>query len=345
MRDFIFIKTMPLHFGFEHFLNVSLPINEVKSIQSEANGDFNTSHPDLIACYVLLEEKKALGRFAFYHNKNLSYQEKTAICLGSYQCDNDDEAASFLLNKAQEEAVNLGFNYIIGPMNGSTWENYRFNRQQSNESFLMDINLPIYYNDQFQKTGFEPISSYVSNIDNSLEHNLERLDKMQKYYQGKGAIIKPIDMSNLERDLYRIAVFCNIAFRKNFLFTPIRPEDFVEKYIKIRDYLDPDFVSIVENRYHQIEGLFFALPDPFASSEKTLIIKTIACRPHSTFRGISTYLVRKANQLAAQKGYKKIIHAFMKTDNLSQNASKNLATTLHQEYALYGLDLAKNHRI
>jgi len=335
MSNLIFIKTRPNHFGYSYFTDLPNVIYG----EDHQGVTFDASNPYLESCYVLLRDQNPVGRFAIYKNPNLKYQSQVAVCIGSYECIDDFEIAQELLQHAKEVCVEMGYNYAIGPMNGSTWDNYRFSLESDNAPFFMDLNQHCYYNEQFLKTGFGKIADYRSNIVADLKYDCDQLEKFENHYRSKGAIFRNIDASNADVELYKIATFCNKAFANNFLFTEIDPMQFVKKYIQVFEHIDNDLIWIVEDHVGEMHALFFAIPDFNDATGKTLIIKTMACLPDSKFRGVTTYLVRKTNQLAKAKGYQKIIHALFIKDNLSQMISNKLATACHKEYALYGINL------
>jgi len=335
MSQLVVIKTNPGLFGFSCFFELPFLIygQEKKDIH------FDEGNPYLRACYVLLQGEVPVGRFALYNNTDLHFAENKALCIGAYECIDDLGISTYLLEYAKKVCVEAGYNYAIGPMNGSTWDNYRFSLENKKDPFFMDLNQHCYYNEQFLKTGFGKIAEYRSNIDEDLKYDSTQLDKFETYYKSKGARFRHLDVSNVEVELFRIAEFCNLAFANNFLFTPIKPMQFVKKYIKMAAVFDSELIWIVENSVGKIQAILFAIPDYNDQSGNTLVLKTMASLPNTSFKGVTTYLARKTNQLAKAKGYQKIIHALFIKDNFSQKASLKYATGCHKDYALYGINL------
>jgi L-amino acid N-acyltransferase YncA len=58
--------------------------------------------------------------------------------------------------------------------------------------------------------------------------------------------------------------------------------------------------------------------------------------PDSKYKGIGSYLTIKVIQIAKQKGYKRIIHAFMIADNNSVKISEKHEIETFKRYTLYG---------
>jgi len=283
------------------------------------------------SAYVMKQKDRVVGRFALYVNPALKYAGQPTITIGSYACVNDSYIASQLLKRAEDLSSELGYNYIIGPMNGSTWQTHRFTYKSTGRKFCLDLSNPDYYNSQFSKGGYDIIGRYYSTMDKTFDDRPTSLT--DAHWKSKGLTIRNIRMNELEIELERIATFSNDAFSDNFLFTPIATRHFVEKYIKLAGIMDPQHIWICEDRSGVMQAILFAIPD-FQNS-KQLVVKTGAVRKGSPCRGITTYIFRKITQTAKEAGYTSVVHAFMHEENLSFKTSKYHGHPV-QEYLLYG---------
>lgn len=293
----------------------------------------------LEGCYLLEKDGETVGRFALYENPHLKYKEQLACCLGSYECVDDTEISHELLISATKKAKELGYSYLIGPMEGSTWNIYRFSDHNQYPNFFMEPFHHAYYPDQFKEFGFSVIAEYVSNLDEEVNVPEKDIDSFEEYYKAKGAQFRFLRMDDLENDLRKIARFSNDAFQHNFLFTPIDEDDFVTKYLRIKNYFDPALVMIVEDENNEIEALSFSIKDFNKSRGKSLIIKSLARRNDSKLRGIGAYLIQKTYQLARANGYDNVIHALMIKDNASKKISENYHGANYKSYSLFGLEI------
>jgi len=295
----------------------------------------------LEACYVLLENGMVKGRLAFYENPKLFFKGEKAACIGSYECVDESNFSGILINYAKDLAKKKGYDYLIGPMEGSTWNNHRFSINDDKPPFFMEASHHRYYPKQFLKAGFSVISDYFSNQDEKLEVDLLQLQKFETHYLNKGAVFRNLNPNDLENEFKKIAKFSLDAFSDNFLFSPISLEDFIAKYKKIEPLIDPNLVWIVENATGEIEAFIFSVLDHFdkINGNKTLIIKSMARKRDSKFKGIGSYLAAKTIALAKEQGFKKIIHAFMIKDNASKLISEKYADAPFKTYALYGISL------
>src|SRR2546427_708346 len=110
------IKTYPgdeTFFFFDKVLeNIYPPGIKKENIQDEYFFD----------AFVIFDNEKPVGRAALYLNPYLFYEEKICACIGNYECVNDENISAALINAACEEAEMLGVEFVVGPMNGSTWD-------------------------------------------------------------------------------------------------------------------------------------------------------------------------------------------------------------------------------
>ena len=293
----------------------------------------------LEGCYVLQKKGIPVGRFAFYENPNLAYKNEKVCTIGSFECIDDLELSQQLLSHAVKLAKAQGYTFIIGPMEGSTWNNYRFSDHNDFPNFFMEPFHHACYPEQFRNFGFTPIASYISNLDRDLKFEKEKIEKFEAFYLEKGAKFRNLDMANMEDELCKIARFNNHAFRNNFLFTPISENDFVQKYSQYSDYFNPGLIWIVEDENNEIQALSFSIKDYLNRTEESLIIKSLARRNDSPYRGIGSYLVQKTYQLAVEQGYTSIIHALMIKDNASVSISEKHDAADYKSYSLYGYKL------
>jgi hypothetical protein len=292
-----------------------------------------------MGCYVLQRNDDVVGRFALYNNPSLTYKEKKAATIGSYECIDDVATSYQLLTHAKKIAKDAGFEYLIGPMEGSTWNNYRFTDAISEDVFFMEpYHLP-YYPAQFLEFGFEKIASYFSNMADEIVYDPSTLVEMEKAFSAAGMFLRTINLEKLSEDLAKISDFCNEAFEDNFLFTPIPKDDFVEKYIRFKKYFDPDFIFISEDETGKMNGLFFPIKDYCDQSGKRFVLKTMARLKNAPFRGMVEYLGQKTIKKAIEKGFSTAIHAFILEDNVSVEMSRRFGGSAYKTHSLYGLEL------
>ncbi len=284
---------------------------------------------------VLMDHKRPVGRFTLYENTELRYKGEKTVVLGSYECVDTPEAHKALLGLAEHLAVKRFASWIIGPMEGSIWERYRFRTAHRQPAFLFEPDQVRAYPAHWEKNGFVPVMDYLSNIDRTMRFDEVQLDRMYDKYRKNGAVIRSFDMNRVDSELEKLAHLSNEAFSGGFLFTPVPLKIFVEKYVQVLPMMDPELTYLVEAPDGRLDAFLFVIPDAYDPTGRTLIIKSMAVRRGSPYRGIATWLARHLNRVAGQKGFTAVIHALMRADNLSVNASHRYTNECYARYKLY----------
>lgn len=332
------IRTLP---GAEDF---ALFEGLVDQLYEKGSPRFNLGHDPidqhLEGCYILLKDGLPQGRYTFYENPELYYLRDSVACMGSYECVPDIKVAKTMIKHAKKLAKAKGHDWLIGPMEGSTWNNYRFSDHNSQPNFFMEPYHHTYYKSHFRGCGFNAIASYTSHLKEGLDFDEQWIAAFEKDLSRKGARFRNLDMENLESDLLRIAEFSIEAFSGNFLYSPIDPEDFVAKYLSLKTYFTPELVLIIEDAQREIQALSFSIKDFQDPTGQSVIIKSMAKKTNSPFNGVGKYLAEKTYQVASELGYTKAIHALMHEENSSAHISKKDFTgDPYKTYSLYGLRL------
>ncbi len=331
---FQLVKTLPGDASFHLFESLAERLYPAEVLRLKGLEGIN--HSLLRSAYVLLQDGTAVARCCLYHNPALSYQEKKAACIGNFESIHDSGCSNELFRRVIADAKADAAEYIIGPMNGSTWDTYRLGTTQGQANFFLEPYYPSYYPALFTAAGFEPIAHYLSNRDDEKDLHEERIRELEKRFVEKGMSFRNIDLQHYEAELEKLYAFCMDAFRNNFLFTPLPKEAFLEKYLKLKPYIDPQYVIIAEDAERNIAGFIFCLENRYDTKQKGIIIKTIARHPSVRYGGMGNVLGSKFKRRAMENGYQYIIHAFMIESNASRILSQHFSGSTFKEYELYG---------
>lgn len=337
MPDRVLLKVQPNELAFQLFEAVPANVYATDSLRLQQTDGINKAF--LVECWVVLRNEIPVARLAIYNNPQLVYNKQQAGCIGSYECENDAETACIILQKAFEQLKELKLSYVIGPMNGSTWDNYRFSTHHNTAPFLLEPHHHLYYNDQFRDNGFEVISNYTSSFDTALPHNLPELLEREHHFTALGVTIRSINLEQFEHELERLYPFVTEAFQTNFLYTPIEWESFRDKYKEALKIIDPNFVLIAENAEQEPIGFVFAYQNLYCKTEKQLVIKTIARSYNKKWSGLGHVIANQVISNAKQYGFSALIHAFMIQEATSTEISRNFSGEVYKHYALYGCQL------
>lgn len=337
MSEQTLIKTHPDEQSFQLFEAVPANVYPADSLRLKQTDGLNRSF--LVECWVVMRDEIPVARLAIYNNPYLLFNGQKAGCIGNYECENNPETARLILQKAIERLKDLSFSFVIGPMNGSTWDNYRFSTHHNAAPFLLEPYHHLYYNDQFRENGLEVIAGYTSSFDTSLPHNLPELVELERHFSALGVIVRSIDLTKFEQELERLYPFVTAAFQTNFLYTPVEWELFRDKYMEAVKIIHPNYVLIAEDIQQQLIGFVFAYQNHYCITEKQLVIKTIARSYDKQWSGLGHVIANQVILNAKKDGFTALIHAFMIQEATSTAISRNFSGEVYKNYALYGCRL------
>lgn len=262
--------------------------------------------------------------------------------VGHFAAD-DAPGAAMLLDAACDALRAADCTVAIGPMDGSTWQRYRLVTEAGPEPpFFLEPANPASWPGYFTAAGFVECARYCSALNSDLAQQDERADSRWGAFREAGITIRPIDLDAFRAELRKIYAVAEVAFRDNFLFTPMREQAFVEQYEHLRPYLDPALVLLAEHDGRTV-GFSFGIPDVLEAaagrSSRTAIIKTLAILPERRrYAGLGSVLTARTQAEARDAGYGRCIHALMHESNHSTALSARTARVMRR-YALYSRTL------
>jgi hypothetical protein len=288
--------------------------------------------------FIVYKKGVCSGRIAVYFNPHLQNEEKKLYTIGCIETIDDMNCFTQLLESAKKYIIENGGHSIIGPLNGSTWNSYRFTHQTKATPFLLEPITPNYYIDFFIKYGFKEIATYYSQKSDSIITNKERVANLFQHYEKNGVSFHEFDKSNAEKEFKSIATLCNKAFRHNLLFSPISEEKFVEKMMPVLEIMNPTYTILAKHK-NEVVGFIFAYQDLINRDHKSIIVKTLARDIDGEYKGMGTILSSLAMEQAKKDGFVSCIHALMRENNSSRNVSAKFNSSVFRQYSLYELTL------
>ena len=334
------IQTMPSEDSFVHFKNVPFQIYNKKELELFQLHQLEKEF--LKVCLVVLDNKTPKARVGIYFNPHLNSGGKVVATLGAYECVDKEKYWRLVLKESIKICKENGANLIIGPMSGSTWNDYRFmdNVNAQEDVFFGEAYNSLAYPSHFRALGFERAASFYSFIDKNPEFRGIAVKESKRSFENNGIKIRSINLDSYEEELKKIHEFCNEAFSTNFLFSPTTQEKFLDKFIPLKPIIDPRFVLIAEHN-NKLVGVVFCFHDHYKKTKKRLIIKTLARKNEKKYSGIGKLLSHMAVKNAREEGYEEIVHALMHMDNFSVSLSKNSMGREFKNYSLFKMDIDK----
>ncbi len=284
---------------------------------------------------VTTDGEEIIGKLVVYRNPYIRVNDTSTIAFG-YLDAIHDEVANQLFSQLTIIAKEQLCKQIIGPINGSTWHNYRLMDTETPAPFLgEEVTKPL-HTDYLKSNGFSVLKHYESNIVASNTFSEDFILEKENEISDKGWVIRRINTENLDNELYNLAVFSNESFKHNFLFSPIKEDDFLKKYTPFISHIDTSYIRLIENHKGELQAVLLAYENLWNNS-KELIIKTVARHPNTKIKGLGSYLSHKATMLAFENNITTVIHAYIAKENdASVNISKEkLGASTYRTYSLY----------
>lgn len=251
----------------------------------------------------------------------------------------DPTAAGALLADACTRLTSEGVQLAIGPVNGSTWQSYRFVTWSSGEApFFMEPQNPADYPQYFQRSGFTTLAKYYSAITDDLSDDQSAVAAIENKLARRGVSLRQLNLGNFEHDLEQIHSVCVESFKNNFLYCPTSQSAFISQYSAVKQLLQADLVLLAEQQ-DQVVGFVFAIANVADPCREAIIVKTLARRPERQYAGLGHLLLSNVQRQAKAMGYSRAIHALMHQANDSVALSNRYAKTIRQ-YEIFARSLS-----
>ena len=234
-----------------------------------AQKDLLTTHPfhkhSSLQCFLLYDEDKVTGRIAaiLNNNHNIANQTNDGF-FGFFDCINDNESASLLIQEAEKWLTEKGVETIIGPVNFSTNESCGLLIEgfDSRPVVMMPYNAS-YYPALLEQTGLSKKVDLIAwkwNGDNYDDRSVQLLEKLQERLKRSNITIRKINMKKFKEEADSLREVYNKAWDKNMGFVPLNDEEYDYQAKDLKMILDPDFCLVAEQD-GKIVGFGAAIPD------------------------------------------------------------------------------------
>jgi L-amino acid N-acyltransferase YncA len=277
---------------------------------------------------------------ALYQNPSLLLDNAPVVSLGAYECVDDFVVSRILFYEVLKYTrTYFPGSILIGPMEGSTWQTYRFvTSGMAQPPFLFEPFALSYYPAQWREAGFKTLMEYHSNLAFFDESDRADFTQFQRKFEEKGLVFRKLDVNDSEGELLRLAKFNLTAFQSAFLYSAISEEEFVAKNRKLIAALSPELVHLALQG-DTICGMILGYPDKLDPSGQTAVVKTLARLSGEQYRGLGDLLCARMLESLLNNGYKKMIHALIRSGNASHENSSRFFGETYKNYTLFQIKL------
>ena len=293
---------------------------------------------------IFTDENNNIGGSLYLWHNRPDYNGRKTSYIGNvniYEKYRKDEEQLF--NKVFEELKKEGIETIIGPLNGTTWNTYRYVTEKgSRKQFLLEPWNEDYSVSLFEKLDFKHLAGYISTVmegmnsdgRKNLNKKIEKLKKFDYYEDIRVESAENKDLLTVLNKVYDLTVE---AFKNNFLYSELEREIFLKMYLSYEDKIIKKFFKMLYLR-DELIGYVFGIPDytelGYKGKIDTIILKTIAVSPEYNGKGMGYILINSLIEEAEKEGYENVIYALMHESNVSKNIGLLLGNML-RKYTLF----------
>ena len=283
------------------------------------------------------------GSLHLWHNRP-DYNGRKTSYIGNvniYEKYRKDEEQLF--NKIFEELKKEGIETIIGPLNGTTWNTYRYVTEKGNgRPFLLEPWNEDYSVSLFEKLDFKHLAGYISTVMEGMNSNgrknlNKKIEKLKKFDYYKDIKVESAENKDLLTVLNKVYDLTVEAFKNNFLYSELEREIFLKMYMSYEDKIIKKFFKMLYLG-DELIGYVFGIPDyaelGYKGKIDTIILKTIAVSPIYNGKGMGYILINSLVEEAEKEGYENVIYALMHESNVSKNIGLLLGNML-RKYTLF----------
>ena len=293
---------------------------------------------------IFMDENNNIGGNLHLWYNRPNYNEKATSYIGNVNIlEKYRKNETEIFNEIFESLKKDGIETIIGPLNGTTWNTYRYVTDKGHRSpFLMEPWNEDYYVELFEKIGFKPLAYYISTIMENMNpvqrrHLSKKIEKLKKFDYYRDTTVKSAENEDLITVLNKVYDLTIETFKNNFLYSELDREIFLKMYMSYEDKIVKKFFKMLYLK-DELIGYVFGIPDyaelQYKEKIETMILKTIAISPRYNGKGMGYILIDELVKEAEHSGYKNVIYALMHEKNISKNIGSLLGDELRR-YALF----------
>ncbi len=309
--------------------------------------------------FLLHDNGEIIGRIVTYinHVANKYWNEEIG-CFGHYECIDNQNAVSALLDTAEKWLVERGMRKMRGPWNFVSQDiGFIYEGFDISPVVLSSYNPP-YYNRQMIEYGMRKIKDLLVYCCDTMkgykipERFLEFTDKIAERYHVK---VRPINVKNLVEEARIIVRLTNESIGNNWGFYPVDESEAEQIAADLKMIVNPEVVLIAEVDGEPI-GYMITLPDvnyilkdmhgrlfPIGIFKLLCGIKKLKryriwalglLSPYQK-KGISVLMFRRLNDILANKDVYIEANWVLEDNALMNNALIQLKFDLVKKYRIY----------
>jgi hypothetical protein len=231
------------------------------SVRRKASGDDPFFRHGRQRSFLAFEGGAVAGRCTASVDQGLVCKGEPAGAIGAFEA-RSWHAAEALLDAGRDWLRGEGLRRVVGPMDLSIWNAYRFmTRGFDTVPFHGEPRNPPSYPDYFARWGFEPLARWSSwDLTRSdLEQLRELADELVA--PTPGFRFRRFDPSRFDEEIRRVHQVFMEGFASNVGFSPIPEDEFAEVNGALRVTIVPELTVLAETEDGECIAFGYAYPD------------------------------------------------------------------------------------
>ena len=264
--------------------------------------------------FIAYENEKSVGHISAIIDSRLNQDNNPIGIIGFYECIEDDELSSVLINKALEYLKEKNCKVIRAPIDLTIWHPYRFVvDQKEKESFILEPLTKEYYIKQFKKEGFEIKIEYGSAERTDFNTIIPYTEKEYESAIQEGFKIRELTKNNFREGLLSIYKMVNEIFKDSWSFVNLSEEEYMYIYGDYENNINNLMIQIISDKQNKDIGFCSSIIDPI---NNLIVLKTIGILPEYQNKRIGAALLYYQHKKAKDMKLSKEIYALIKLGNI-----------------------------
>lgn len=199
--------------------------------------------------------------------------------VGMFEAEPGGAGAMRVLSAIEEAASGLGMVRLVGPVDRTIWERYRFKVAGFDDTYTGDPSNPSVYPHLWEQAGFSVRDSWRSDVIEAVSDS--KTDKMAcrlRRAEEMGYVLRHVTRTSFKSDAAAIHRLVSDLYSGFPAFTPRQWDDFWASMSPMRLALDLSATVIAESTDGEAVGFLVAVPD-YASAKGLLAKVGMRTRP------------------------------------------------------------------
>ncbi len=296
-------------------------------------GDHNPTRRRCELELVVADGPGVRGRVAAMINPRLTGEDGVPIgLLGFFACDESPDTARWLFDRGMTWLQAQGCNVVRGPVNFSTWHDYRFVTTTETTDWMPGEPFhPEHYPALWLQGDFAPVSSYSTNWLGDVDALIDGFAPRAAACREAGYTLHSIG----PRDLAALHALSRTAFADAWMYSDIALDELAALYTPdaVRTAGAGSFLALAPDG--EPVGFLYAFDMPLAGRPRVSICKTVAVAPAHRKARVYPLLMEAWMRGRRDAGVHDLVGALMHRDGDPANMGWIAPETTIKEYHLY----------